>query len=74
MEAEAGPDLRELSIDDWESALAEAGDTLVVVDFFTSWCASLLAYVDAHLLLSLLLHPSLACESKIVWFRDNALH
>ena len=36
-EAEAGPDLRELTIDDWESALAEAGDTLVVVDFFTNW-------------------------------------
>ena len=39
-EAEAGPDLRELTIDDWDSALAEAGDTLVVVDFFTNWWAS----------------------------------
>lgn len=37
VEAEAGPDLRELSIDDWDSALEEAGDTLVVVDFFTNW-------------------------------------
>ena len=37
VEAEAGPDLRELSIDDWDSALAEAEDTLVVVDFFTNW-------------------------------------
>ena len=37
VEAEAGPDLRELSIDDWDSALQEAGDTLVVVDFFTNW-------------------------------------
>ncbi|KAL3141702.1 hypothetical protein ABBQ32_004388 [Trebouxia sp. C0010 RCD-2024] len=38
VEAEAGPDLRELSVDDWDSALAEAGDTLVVVDFYTNWC------------------------------------
>lgn len=37
VEAEAGPDLRELTIDDWDSALEEAGDTLVVVDFFTNW-------------------------------------
>lgn len=37
VEAEAGPDLRELSVDDWDSALAEAGDTLVVVDFYTNW-------------------------------------
>lgn len=35
---EAEADLRELSIDDWDSALEEAGDTLVVVDFFTNWC------------------------------------
>ena len=34
---EAEADLRELSIDDWDSALEEAGDTLVVVDFFTNW-------------------------------------
>ncbi|DBA69190.1 TPA: hypothetical protein ACH3X2_013023 [Trebouxia sp. C0005] len=35
---EAEADLRELTIDDWDSALEEAGDTLVVVDFFTNWC------------------------------------
>lgn len=35
---EAEADLRELSIDDWDSALEEAGDTLVVVDFYTAWC------------------------------------
>ena len=34
---EAEADLRELSVDDWDSALAEAGDTLVVVDFYTAW-------------------------------------
>lgn len=34
---EAEADLRELTIDDWDSALEEAGDTLVVVDFFTNW-------------------------------------
>ena len=61
MEAEAGPDLRELSVDDWDSALAEAGDTLVVVDFFTNWYISQLAFADKHLLLCLLLHHSLAC-------------
>ncbi len=34
---ETEADLRELTIDDWDSALEEAGDTLVVVDFFTNW-------------------------------------
>ena len=34
---EAESDLRELTIDDWDSALGEAGGTLVVVDFFTDW-------------------------------------
>lgn len=34
---EAEADLRELSVDDWDSALEEAGDTLVVVDFYTAW-------------------------------------
>lgn len=38
---EAEADLRELTIDDWDSALEEAGDTLVVVDFFTNWSVKL---------------------------------
>lgn len=31
------PDLRELTKDDFHSCLEEAGDQLVVIDFFTDW-------------------------------------
>lgn len=32
------PDLRELTKDDFQSCLDEAGSKLVIVDFFTDWC------------------------------------
>mmetsp|Transcript_1102 Transcript_1102/g.3351 ORF Transcript_1102/g.3351 Transcript_1102/m.3351 type:complete len:191 (+) Transcript_1102:196-768(+) len=39
-ETDAGslPDLRELTKDDFYACLEEAGNKLVVVDFFTDWC------------------------------------
>ncbi len=36
-EKEALPELREITKDDYHSCLAEAGDDLVVVDFYTTW-------------------------------------
>lgn len=46
---ETEADLRELTVDDWDSALQEAGDTLVVVDFYTAWSVSCLSMHSTQL-------------------------
>jgi thioredoxin 1 len=61
------PGLKELNTDNFDSFLAEAGDNLVVVDFYTDWCGPCKMIYPELVKLSAELEPA----AQIVKFNCN---